>query len=109
MATSGTFTVLNKSGATITGHVSHKNNADEAICLTDLHDGQTSSIGNWHSGAGTHDSWYWSLSFGGGAAKVGSHGCALYAKDENANTVITIKKDEIVITPPVSGECSSSL
>lgn len=109
MSTQGTFTVVNKTGSSLTGSVSHKNRADESAHLLDLADGETTGKTDWTSGAGTHDSWYWKLSFNGGGWVQGCHSCALYAKDENKNTVITLTADGIEIAPPESGSCSSSL
>lgn len=109
MSTQGTFTVINKTGASLTGSVSHNNRADESAHLVDLPNGESTGKTDWYSGAGTHDSWHWKLSFNGGAPVQGSHGCALYAKDEHKNTVITLTADKIEIAPPESGNCSSSL
>jgi hypothetical protein len=106
--TIGQFKVKNSSAFNISGQIRH---CDGDWLTFNLKNGDVTEEVGFISGWNVKDVWeYAELVIGANAPKAGTKNCAFYAKDEGHGTVIVeFFHDQIKVTPPVSGSCSSYL
>jgi hypothetical protein len=99
---SGPFSVVNDTGQTITGSVSHSAEGcpDQTPCtFTSLPNGQSASGGQWQTETSSTDRWAWNTNAGGGTKDCG-------IESSDSSVAITLTASGIVIAPSSSSSCS---